>query len=296
MIPSLLRPPPSTTSNVDPEDPEDIFTSSLGLIFTDDTLTQHGNPGSSVIYRCSAFGDLELQLVNPVNEEDRKLFAQYVWNAGVWMAEILSGGAVGEGKEGRAGKWDWSVRGEKVLELGAGGWVGSGLGGIVSALAGAEEVTISDYPAQEVLANISKNVERNVPVEQRAKVEVVGHEWGVLDDSFSQSRAKHFTRILAADCLWMPWQHRNLACSMSHFLSDDNHARVWVIGGFHTGRAKLAPFFEIVGEEGLEVEDIWEKDVDSVEREWVVEREGEGITGRKRWVVIAIFRRKQLSS
>ena len=82
---------------------------------------------------------------------------------------------------------------------------------------------------------------------------------------------------------------------MAHFLSREPHARVWVIAGFHTGRAKVAGFFEGLGVEGLEVEDLWERDVDGCEREWVTEREGEDVTGRKRWVVVAILRRKGMS-
>ena len=164
----------------------------------------------------------------------------------------------------------------------------------MSALAGADQVVLSDYPAAEILANLEVNAEKNIPHETSSKVEVKGHEWGVLSDPFSQSHAGYFTRILAADCMWMPWQHQNLARSMLHFLSHDIDARVWVIAGFHTGRARLAPFFDVVMEEGLELEKIWEQDADGVEREWMKERDGgrEDISGRKKWLVVAVLRRK----
>ena len=163
------------------------------------------------------------------------------------------------------------------------------------ALAGAEEVVISDYPAPEILANISINVNKNVSQPKLSKTSVRGHEWGVLKDDFSSTYANSFSRIIAADCLWMPHEHRSLAQSMLHFLAHNDKAMVWVIAGFHTGRAKLAPFFDAVREEGLEIESIWERDVDGHEREWRKERDGgkEDVTGGKRWLVVAVLRRRR---
>ena len=163
----------------------------------------------------------------------------------------------------------------------------------MSVLGGAEEVVVSDYPASEILANIIVNIKRNVPAALQSRIDVEGHEWGVLTDDFSQAYHHAFTRILAADCLWMPWQHVNLVLSMLHFLSHEQDARVWVIAGFHTGRAKLAPFFEVAMEHGLEIENIWERDADGQLREWTHVRDGgkEDISGRKKWLVVAILRR-----
>jgi len=175
------------------------------------------------------------------------------------------------------------------------GQVGVGLSGIISALAGAEEVVISDYPAPELLANITKNVETNVPSNIRSHLSIKGHEWGDLQSEFSEENAGRFTRILAADCLWMPHEHESLARSMLHFLSPSPDARVFVVAGFHTGRAKLAPFFEeVVRQNGLEIEEIYEMDVDGKRREWRAERDGgrEDIGERKKWLVVARLRRR----
>lgn len=117
-----------------------------------------------------------------------------------------------------------------------------------------------------------------------------------MKNGFSYQYANHFTRVIAADCLWMPNQHEALVQSMLHFLSkEEEEARVWVVAGFHTGRARLAPFFDVVIEQGLEVEHIWERDVNGVERDWARERDAgrEDVTGRKRWLVIAILKRKR---
>ena len=116
MLNSLVRLPVPT----EPTCTEDIFSSALGTLFTDDLLNQHGDPGSSIIYKSKAFGDLELQLVDPRGEDARRLFAQYLWNSGVLMAELIGGGtADGRAMEARGGSW--SVTGETAIELGAGG-------------------------------------------------------------------------------------------------------------------------------------------------------------------------------
>ena len=163
-------------------------------------------------------------------------------------------------------------------------------------LAGAEEVVLSDYPSPAILANARANVERNVPREQQQKLSVQGHEWGVLTDQFSKAYANHFSRILCADCLWMDREHYGLAQSMEHFLSHKGDARVWVIAGFHTGRAKLVSFFDIAAQAGLETDQIWERDADGNEREWARERNGGQEDGRNKWLVIGILKRKQASS
>lgn len=168
-----------------------------------------------------------------------------------------------------------------------------GLSGIVSALAGAKETVISDYPAPVVLANIRRNVEKNIPKDSMSGLKVEGHTWGVLDDEFSRTNAHHFSRVIAADCYWMPYEHQNLARSMLHFLSDNPDSCILAIGGFHTGRAKLAMFFDVAVEEGLQVDEIYEEDADGERREWVKEKDGgrENVTERKRWLTIAILRR-----
>lgn len=126
-------------------EPEDIFQYSLGLIFTDDLQIQYGDPGNIVMYRSNGYGDLEFDVADPQGEEERTKFAHYLWNAGVLMSELIGGrdhernekrdshrAAEDEdwGKRKFLGEEDWwlseseeqkwSVKGEKVLELGAG--------------------------------------------------------------------------------------------------------------------------------------------------------------------------------
>ncbi|KAN0115014.1 hypothetical protein V8E51_004558 [Hyaloscypha variabilis] len=237
-------------SGPESNDPEDILSSSLGVIFPDDITNQHGDRDNSVIY------------LSPSLEE------------------------------GDVQNRDWSVQGERVLELGA----GTGLAGIVAGLKGAKEVVISDYPAPEVLENIKNNVERNVLSRKDAsgvgEVRVKGHEWGVLDDAFSKESKESFGKILVADCLWMPWQHLNLLKSIRWFMKAGGKA--WVVAGFHTGRAKMRGFYEesALSEAGLEIEKIWERNAEGTEREWVLDRGIEDVTEQKRWLVVGILRSK----
>jgi nicotinamide N-methyltransferase len=92
----------------------------------------------------------------------------------------------------------WSVRRESALELGA---------GIVAGLSGGKRVVISDYPAPEVLGNIKANAVRNIDARRKdaqegdiGEVTVEGHEWGVLDDTFSKTNEgaleRYWSRIV----------------------------------------------------------------------------------------------------
>ncbi|CZR54338.1 probable NNT1 Putative nicotinamide N-methyltransferase, has a role in rDNA silencing and in lifespan determination [Phialocephala subalpina] len=274
-------------SGPETNDPEDILSSSLGVIFPDDITNQHGDATSSVIYLSPLFGPLTLSLADPQGQDNRRLFSHFLWNAGLQLAEFIEEGKDDQGRH-------WNVKGEEVLELGA----GTGLAGLVAGLTGGRRVAISDYPAKEVLENIRANVERNVPPLRSkfpgiGEIEVQGHEWGVLDDKFSKSNEGRFGRILVADCLWMPWQHLNLLKSISHFLKEEGKA--WVVAGFHTGREKMRGFYEEekLRELGLEIERIWERNAEGVEREWVTDRGIEDVTRRKRWLVCAILRKRR---
>ncbi|KAI7357823.1 hypothetical protein KC320_g1514 [Hortaea werneckii] len=264
------------------EDPEDIFAAAPGLIFTDDFQNLHGDKGYTIVYK-SKWGPIELKTADPQAEGERQLFSHYLWNASISLAERIS-------YDGDSGNNTWSVKGERVLELGA----GVGLDGIVASLAGAETVSISDYPSEVVLANIRENARKNIPHHLNSKYTVDPHEWGICDSSFATKHAHSFTRILAADCYWMPGQHLNLVRSMLHFLTLDPCGRIYAIAGFHTGRRKLAPFFTVAVEQGLELEDIFEEDGEGNRRDWRAERDGgrEDPTERKKWLVIATLKRR----
>ena len=155
-------------------------------------------------------------------------------------------------------------------------------------------MVISDYPAPAFLANIRCNAKKAIPTALEPVYRIEGLEWGDLDSALAIEFTHHFDRIIAADCLWMPSQHLNLVLSMLQFLTMDPEGRVFIVAGFHTGRAKLASFFDVAQEEGLEVEEIYEEDSEGVTREWRSTRDdgSKDFTERKRWLVIARLKRQ----
>jgi len=128
-------------------------------------------------------------------------------------------------------------------------------------------------------------------VDIRSNVNVEGHTWGEFDNPFAAERLGFYSHILVADCLWMAHQHESLAKSIAHFISPEPAAKALVIAGFHTGRATMAPFFGIVGGEGLEVAEIWECDANGTRRDWNPRRPDENAGERKKWLVVARLRR-----
>jgi hypothetical protein len=131
------------------EEPEDIFGAFLPHIFPDDTPPFHGDPGQHLLYSSPRYGDLNIMVpsypsssknrseeiaagqakpdgtVNKVNEQ-RQLFAHFLWSAAMVVAEGVEEADTPAGEtETEAQKENrdlWSVKGESVLELGAGKW------------------------------------------------------------------------------------------------------------------------------------------------------------------------------
>lgn len=110
-----------TRPTTDELSPEDIFASSAALLFPDDTRNSHGDLGSTITYT-SPFGPVPLTVAYDPHGKDVKLFAHYLWNAGVWLAEAMAGSERDEvGLRGNE-RGRWGVEGEGVLEVGAGAW------------------------------------------------------------------------------------------------------------------------------------------------------------------------------
>ncbi|PKS11674.1 hypothetical protein jhhlp_001825 [Lomentospora prolificans] len=294
-------------------DPEDFLSSSLAVIFPDAVANQHGDADTALIYTSPVLPrPLRIQLADPPKEEERQLFGHYLWNASLLAAEFIEAGTAGAPAVPPAQKAAhnktfllspdkaiFDVKGKHVIELGA----GTALPSMMAALLGAAQVTVTDYPSPALLAtlrdNIKNNVTRdNVPEGGAASfcedVVVEGHGWGEID-AFAETKRRAYDIVIAADCLWMPWQHTNLQTSIAHFLkpvSVNPSARAWVIAGFHTGRHQMRGFFDpaSLAAKGLEVEHMWEVDCVGVEREWVVEREGEDVATRRRWLAVGILK------
>ncbi|KNG79944.1 nicotinamide N-methyltransferase [Aspergillus nomiae NRRL 13137] len=319
---SPSAPPPDfhDEDSVEDESPEDLFGAFLPHLFPDDAPSFHGDPGQHLLYSSPRYGALDIMVPSypqqsdnhseeiaaglpradgKVNDVDqgRRLFAHFLWSAAMVVAE----GVENAEQLSSVGQLDsdtamWNVTGESVLELGA----GAALPSVVCALAQASTVTITDHPSSPAFAGaIAFNVDHNVRKSScTTEVIIKPHEWGTLEsDPWAVEKKGTFTRIIGADCYWMASQHENLVNTMKWFLAPGG--KVWVVAGFHTGRAIVAGFFETAVNNGLEIERIYERDLNSgtedgkeVRRDWVPEREGEGPENRKRWCVVALLRRK----
>ncbi|KAK8065639.1 nicotinamide N-methyltransferase [Apiospora hydei] len=201
--------------------------------------------------------------------------------------------AAGTGR--RVSASDFDIRGKSTLEVGA----GTGLPSMLAALLGASEVTAVDYPTPSGRRHAAE--ER--PVQHAAQVLAVGCRGAAHPRGRARlGRARHpfalenrhkFDRLFVCDCLWMPDQHANLQRSVAWFMKEGPESRAWVIAGFHSGRSKMAGFFgrEALEAVGLEVEYIWERDCEGVERPWSPDRGSEDPGVRKRWLTIGILRR-----
>ncbi len=128
----------SQSQQEEEEEIEDLFSDSLSLLFPDDVRNQHGLPGSRLVYRSPAYGDIDLLLADPTQQDDRLLFAHYLWNAALVLADLIEtdadcvrGGCGGgrcvggerggcEGGGGGGGGGRWRVQGKRVVEIGAG--------------------------------------------------------------------------------------------------------------------------------------------------------------------------------
>ncbi|ROT40141.1 hypothetical protein SODALDRAFT_339425 [Sodiomyces alkalinus F11] len=278
---SLTGPPVSS--------PEDILSTALSTLDPNDQLNLPK--------------PLHFELADPAGEADRKLFSHYLWNPSLLLAELIEAGSLGldapaSGKGVLSPEpYHFNVRAQHTIELGA----GTALPSIMAGLLGASRVVITDYPALTVLTTLNGNVARNVTATSSLlgkvtdQIIIEGHAWGDLDNSdFAGTNRHAFDSIFVADCLWMPWQQANLLASICWFLAPSSNARVWVVAGFHTGRGKVRGFFYTaqLGPVGLEVERIWERDVLGAEREWNPDRRVDNFSGERRWLVVAVLKRK----
>ena len=103
-----------------------------------------------------------------------------------------------------------------------------------------------------------------------------------------------FSRIIAADCFWIPDRHVDLVRSMCSLLDVDTKSRVLVVAGLHTGRTVIAHFFRIAEEMGLipDEDGIQEKNlIDGSFRRWQESIVEEDNVERKKWLVIAKLKR-----
>ncbi|OAX76971.1 hypothetical protein ACJ72_08735, partial [Emergomyces africanus] len=134
--PSSPRPLSSASLDDDDndDDVEDLLTSFLPHLYPDEAPSCLGEPGRTMVYASGVWGDVRVMVPDYPKgvgdegrqdgiEEGRRLFAHYLWGAGLVVAEgieratktlLLCGNDAGGDRD-----IIWNVKGEKVLELGA---------------------------------------------------------------------------------------------------------------------------------------------------------------------------------
>ena len=233
---------------------EDFFSDALAGVF-DEVQVQHGEPGGTYDYESTRFGRLRLRLTATDDWDDTLKFAHHLWNGELSIARDLDAGTL-------------DVAGLDVLELGA----GTGLAGILACLSGAKNVVLSDYPADAILAALRDNVDRLARSQGKSNCHVVGHAWGTsVDPLLAHAPRGAFDVILLADCLWMPEQHDALLRTIAACLAPQG--KVICVAGFHSGRAKMAPFFtRALGAAGFVAELLYEENHHGQRRPWDPDR------------------------
>ncbi|KAK4100565.1 nicotinamide N-methyltransferase-like protein [Parathielavia hyrcaniae] len=164
------------------------------------------------------------------------------------------------------------VRGRTVLELGA----GAGLPSIVAAALGAKMVVLTDYPDNELVETMWRNV-RGCGLVPGVKggdgeprnIVVDGFVWGadpgkLLGYLPGEERGKGFDVLLLADLLFRHSEHGNMLRTIEQTLKKDRESKAFVV--FTSYRPWLQhkdlAFFDLARERGFVVEKVLEKKMD----------------------------------
>ncbi|KAK6856261.1 hypothetical protein PG990_000759 [Apiospora arundinis] len=163
------------------------------------------------------------------------------------------------------------IQGKTVLEIGAGG----GLPSLVTAHLGARKTVVTDYPDQDLIVNINKNIDQAeaeglLPAPTRDHIVADGYKWA--DDpapllahiNAAGTGEEKFDVLILADLLFKHPQHKNMIKTIQMTMSRRRESRAWV---FFTSyrpwlREKDLAFFDLAREQGFNVEKIFETRMD----------------------------------
>eukprot|EP00048_Salpingoeca_helianthica_P000752 m.43754 g.43754 ORF g.43754 m.43754 type:complete len:251 (-) comp10819_c0_seq2:31-783(-) len=171
-------------------------------------------PRQYVVQRVEPFGTLNIELVG-----HHSLWAHELWNAGVVMGRYCD--------ENPA-----LCKNKNTLELGAAAAVPS----LVAALQGASQVVITDYPEDDLIAAIQKNVDMNIPEDIKPRVHSLGYLWGsdVAPLLAPLPEGQLFDVIFLSDLVFNHGQHEKMLQTCMRCLAADGlalcfftHHRPW---------------------------------------------------------------------
>ncbi|TFK29684.1 hypothetical protein FA15DRAFT_663850 [Coprinopsis marcescibilis] len=266
-------------SVIQPTDAEDILFESLETMF-DLKPINVGSVGSPFIYRYQGNRDsgqyppTTITLHTPDTlAANWSLHASAIWVSSIYLADHVHELDLPHHP---------SFNGPsplRLLELGA----SAGLPGILTAkLFPNVDVTVSDYPDEQLIKTLSSNVELN---NVRGNCRTVAYAWG-SDVPELLGGDSGFDVVLAADTLWSPDRHEIFLDSLVRVLKRCPHARIHLVAGLHTGRYTIESFLGSVESKGLTVDSIKEVEVGgNTTRAWDVNHETNDDSERRRWVV-----------
>ncbi|CAD6503242.1 BgTH12-02909 [Blumeria graminis f. sp. triticale] len=237
----------STHDDLDLELTHDMFTEPAGYYTTPRTAT-------SETYTLSCGRTLHINLVG-----ENPLWGHYLWNGARRVSTYLE-------------EHPMLVRGQTILELGAGG----GLPSLVSAHLGAACVVMTDYPDADLVQNLARNAQEfNGEVARADALPLTtliaqGFCWGtdceellkhLPDDAGVPQESLGYDVVILADLLFNHSEHAKLLATLQGTLKKKDHAKALVF--FTPYRPWLLPqdmaFFDLVRAAGMSVEKVIEE-------------------------------------
>ncbi|KAG6841044.1 hypothetical protein C0991_002352 [Blastosporella zonata] len=223
------------------DDPEDILNESLAFL--------GGNP--VVDDNIVEYGPLSLQIA-PKEGKANTLLADHLFSPALYFAERIERGL-------------FPVHsGSTVVELGA----GSGLPSLLLATMPNHPalVVVTDYPDENILGNLKKNLENNRQSFQAAcHIECVGYEWG-KDVGPLLEPLQHFVKhdnaqlgydtVILSDLLHFHGSHDVLISSIEALLSRTKDSKVHVSAGKYTQKNVYDDFLQRGKDAGFVFEEV----------------------------------------
>ncbi|KAF5379052.1 hypothetical protein D9615_005990 [Tricholomella constricta] len=200
----------------DHRDAEDILSESLAFL--------GGQPviDDNVV----TYGPLSLQIASKEGKANI-LLADHLFSPALYLAERIERGLL-------------PVRGSAVIELGA----GTGLPSLLMSTRPDHPslAVVTDYPDDNILGNLKKNVEHNRPTFQPGcRIECAGYEWGANADALlkllpDNKSPPGYDIVILSDLLHFRDSHDVLVASIRSLLSRSKDSRVHVSAGKYTHR------------------------------------------------------------
>ncbi|KAG6856591.1 hypothetical protein H0H87_002797 [Tephrocybe sp. NHM501043] len=213
------------------DDPEDILNESLAFLggkpVVDDNIINYGPLSLQIAPKTSA-SNRKANVYNKANT----LLADHLFSPALYFAERIERGL-------------FPVRsGSSIVELGA----GSGLPSLLLATIPNHpaQVVVTDYPDENILGNLKKNLENNRRhFQSSCRIECVGYEWGkdvsallelVQPSTSAKNDKPGYDIVILSDLLHFHGSHGVLISSIQALLTHTKDSRVHVSAGKYTHR------------------------------------------------------------